>query len=72
VANSVLVAVVWASANIAGSSAPRLGTVLACLAVAFTGHSVTRTVARAVFRTFLVATVRSKKVSMASACPVDT
>jgi len=61
VAYTVLVAVVWARANVAGGSAPGLGAVLAGLAVAFTSHRVARTVARAIFRAFLVAAVGSKK-----------
>jgi hypothetical protein len=71
VAYTVLVAVVWARANVAGGSAPGLGAVLAGLAVAFTSHRVARTVARAIFRAFLVAAVGSKKVSVACACTVD-
>lgn len=72
VAHSVFVAIVWASADVAGGSAPRLGTVLARFAVTFTSHSVARTVARAVFRALFVTAVSSKKVCMASACAVHT
>lgn len=71
VAYTVFVAVVWARANVAGGTAPRLGAVLAGFAVAFTSHRVARTMTRAVFRAFLVAAVSSKKVGVACACTVD-
>jgi len=61
VAHPVLVAIVWASADIARCTSPCLGAILAGFAVTFSSHGVASSVPRAVFRAFFVATVGTKK-----------
>jgi len=71
VADTVLVAVVGACTHITCNTTPGLRARLARLAVACASHSVTRAVAGAILRAFLVAAVSSEEHVVARAGTVD-
>lgn len=71
VADTVLVAVVGACTHITRNTTPGLRARLARLAVACASHSVTRAVAGAILRAFLVAAVSSEEHVVARAGTVD-
>lgn len=71
VADTIVVAIIWASSLVAGRASPSLATRFTSFAIAFAGHRVACTVATAVSWAFSMATIRPKEAVVACTRTVE-